>query len=93
MREYPQLITRQMIRVADLEDRLTVIISGWLASDKRFASGSDEEREEESRIILAICLATVRVSMRRWASENDAEPAQIYERAIVVLRTVLEKLR
>jgi AcrR family transcriptional regulator len=93
MREYPQLMTRQMIRVADLEDRLTAIIAGWLARDERFAAGSDDDRAEESRIILAICLATVRVSMRRWASESDAEPAQIYERAIATLRTVLEKLR
>jgi AcrR family transcriptional regulator len=102
MRKYPQLMTRQMIRVAELEDRLSEIATGWLAKDERFAADSEAERLEEARIILGICLATVRVSMKKWATESDADPGgrssasadprKSYERAITTLRTVLEKL-
>jgi AcrR family transcriptional regulator len=73
MRKHPQLMTRQMVRVAALEDRLSGIIAAWLADDPRFAADSDEERLDEARIILGICLATVRVSMKKWAGGRRAD--------------------
>jgi len=102
--KHPQLMTRQMVRVADLEDRLSAIVAGWLAHDAAFAADGEAERLDEARIVLGICLATVRVSMKRWAMHGDAspgeaatisspaDPRQTYERAIASLKTVLEKL-
>ncbi|MFD1715214.1 TetR/AcrR family transcriptional regulator [Amnibacterium flavum] len=102
IRKHPQLMTRQMARVADLEDRLSEIIAGWLRDDERFADDTDAERLEQARLILGICLSTVRISMRRWAghdhsgsgagSSDTPDPRKIYERAIATLRTVMEKL-
>jgi len=104
---YPQLMTRQMVRVAALEEQLSVIVAGWLATDPRFAEGSDAERREEARILLSICLATVRASVRRWVDHSDSDPGtrrggsgsapvdprSNYEHALASLKTVLEKLR
>lgn len=104
---YPQLMTRQMVRIAELEEQLSVIVAGWLATDERFADGSDAERREEARILLSICLATVRASVRRWVEHSDSDPGDHpsdsesapvdprtnYEHALASLRTVLEKLR
>ncbi|MEB0003245.1 MULTISPECIES: TetR/AcrR family transcriptional regulator [Cryobacterium] len=100
IRKYPQLMTRQMVRVAELEDRLSAIIAGWLAKDARFAEQSEAEHLDEARIILGVSLATVRITMKKWASDPDpttgppasAAPRETYERAIATLRTVLEKL-
>lgn len=99
MRQNPQLITRQMTRVAALEDRLSGILVDWLADDPRFAADTEAERLEAGRIVLGICLATVRVSMKNWASPSDTshdpgvvEPRAVYERAIGSLRTVLERV-
>ncbi|MDY7528851.1 MULTISPECIES: TetR/AcrR family transcriptional regulator [unclassified Cryobacterium] len=100
IRKYPQLMTRQMVRVAELEDRLSAIIAGWLAKDARFAEQSEAEHLEAARIILGVSLATVRITMKKWASDPDpttgppasAAPRETYERAIATLRTVLEKL-
>ena len=94
-------MTRQMVRIAELEDRLSSIIATWLQDDPRFAGSDDVERLEQARIILGIGLSTVRVSMRAWAGHNPADPAapaaqadprKTYEHAIAVLKTVMEKL-
>jgi AcrR family transcriptional regulator len=102
MVKYPQLMSRHMVRIADLEDRLSDVVAGWLGRDPRFAADTDDERMEEARIIVGLCLATVRMTMKKWAAERDAasagatatttDPRKTYERAIATLRTVLEKL-
>jgi AcrR family transcriptional regulator len=99
----PQLMTRHMARIAELEDRLSDVVAGWLARDRRFADDAPEVRIEEARVIVGLCLATVRMSMKKWVSERDAasaaapsgpsDPREAYERAVATLRTVLEKLR
>ena len=103
LQKHPSLMTRQMVRVAELEDRLSAIVAGWLDDDPRFAGDTESQRLDEARVILGICLATVRVSMKKWASQTDGDPGgaasaptdprTTYERAITTLRTVLEKLR
>jgi len=106
LRKHPQLITRQMVRVGALEDRLSEIIAGFLAADPRFAGDTEAERREEARILLGICLTTVRMSIKKWANESDADPGgdaaaaaasadpkKTYERAIATLRNVLDKLQ
>jgi AcrR family transcriptional regulator len=106
---YPQLVTRQIVRVTALEDRLSEIVSGWLATDERFAADSEAERLDEAHVLLGICLASVRVSIRTWAGHSDLDPGgqppasesasatagprTTYEHAITSLRTVMEKLR
>lgn len=101
VRKHPQLMTRQMVRIAELEDRLSAIIADWLNDDPRFAGSGDSERLEQARIILGIGLSTVRVSMRAWAGHGSADPAapaaqadprKTYEHAIATLKTVMEKL-
>ncbi len=74
IRQHPQLMTRQMVRVAELEDRLSAIVADWLSRDEAFATDDEAERLEEARVILGICLATVRVGMRRWAMHTDGDP-------------------
>ncbi|WP_375385156.1 TetR/AcrR family transcriptional regulator [uncultured Microbacterium sp.] len=99
VRRNPPLMTRQMLRVAELEGRLGEIVAGWLATDARFAADSDDERLQQARLIIGVCLASIRVSMKAWASPSDAEaeartvdPRLTYERSITTLRSLLEKL-
>ncbi|SKA96427.1 transcriptional regulator, TetR family [Agreia bicolorata] len=100
MREYPQLMTRQMVRVADLEDRLSSIIAGWLGDDAAFAAGNEAQRNDEAQLILGVCLATVRTAMKQWAAEPAASGTQRaaadtrrnFEDAISTLKTVMKKL-
>lgn len=104
LRKNPQLMTRHMMHIAELESRLAVIIANWLATDPRFCADSESERLEQAHIILGICLATVRTSMRKWATDSDcaitqesgdasAEARKSYQRSVETLKTVLEKLR
>lgn len=104
---YPQLVTRQIVRVTALEGRLGEIILGWLATDERFTGDSETERLDQAQVLLGMCLATVRISIRNWAEQVDldsdtqspaavpasADPRRTYEHAIASLRTVMEKLR
>lgn len=97
MQRFPQLVTRQMVRVAELEDIMSNIIAVWLKSHEGFASHDDDQRLEEARVILGLCLSTVRVSMKNWASSTasaaDAgDPRKPYERAIAMLRKVLDRI-
>ncbi|GAA1952725.1 TetR/AcrR family transcriptional regulator [Microbacterium deminutum] len=101
IQRHPQLMTRQMLRVAEVEGRLSEIVAEWMAGDPRFAADSEAERLDEARIVIGICMATVRVSMKKWASERNAgaadadgsvDPRKTYERSITTLRTVLERL-
>ncbi|SMG45337.1 TetR/AcrR family transcriptional regulator [Agreia pratensis] len=97
MHEHPQLMTRQMVRVAELDDRLSGIIAGWLVDDARFAEGSDEQRRDAAQIILGVCLATVRGAMKKWASaprgsNTSAETRKNFDDAVSAFRTVMEKI-
>ncbi|CAD6010546.1 TetR/AcrR family transcriptional regulator [Agreia sp. COWG] len=100
MRENPQLMTRQMVRVADLEDRLSGIIALWLADDASFSSGSDANRRDDARLILGVCLATVRSAMKKWATGPDTSDAsnlrtdtrKHFVNAVSTFKTVMEKL-
>jgi AcrR family transcriptional regulator len=97
MQRYPQLVSRQMVRIAELEDIMSSIIAGWLTAHEGFQNDTDAERLEEARVILGLCLSTVRVSMKNWASSTasaaDAgDPRKPYERAIAMLRAVLDKI-
>jgi AcrR family transcriptional regulator len=95
--QHPTLMSRHILRVTALEGQLTAIIAGWLGADPRFAGDSQAERATAADLILSICLATVRVSMKVRVSQNDTdsadmEPGESVERAVASLRTVMEKL-
>lgn len=99
LQKNPQLMTRHMMHIAELEDRLSGIIARWMSADPRFSGDTEAERLDQAHIILGICMATVRISMRAWATQSDSasgiapiEPQKTYERSIETLRTVLEKL-
>lgn len=93
---YPQLILRQLSRVADLEDQLSAVVVEWLSAEPRFADDSEEERSYSARLLLSACLTAMRFAMKTWKAERKTDPAtdpkQNYTRAIDLLRTAMSKV-
>ncbi|TXN30373.1 TetR/AcrR family transcriptional regulator [Lacisediminihabitans profunda] len=92
LERYPQLLTRQILRVASMEDRLGLVVADWLASTPGFAEDSAEERQEAAQILLSVCLAAMRVAMKKWPRDTSGDPRENYTRAVDLLRTVMERV-
>jgi AcrR family transcriptional regulator len=92
LEKYPQLLTRQIMRVSAMEDRLGLVVGDWLSTEARFASYTPEERLEAAQILLSVCLAAMRVAMKKWPRDTSSDPRENYTRAVDLLRTVLERV-
>lgn len=92
LERYPQLLTRQILRVASMEDRLGLVVADWLGSTAGFADDSVEERQEAAQILLSVCLAAMRVAMKKWPRDTSGDPRENYTRAVDLLRTVMERV-
>lgn len=92
LERYPQLLTRQILRVAAMEDRLGLVVADWLGSTEGFADDSAESRQEAAQILLSVCLAAMRVAMKKWPRDTSGDPRENYTRAVDLLRTVMERV-
>ncbi|MET4703654.1 helix-turn-helix domain-containing protein [Frigoribacterium sp. UYMn621] len=92
LEKYPQLLTRQIMRVSAMEDRLGLVVGDWLSTEPKFASCTPEERLEAAQILLSVCLAAMRVAMKKWPRDTSTDPHENYTRAVDLLRTVLERV-
>ncbi|WP_394771600.1 TetR/AcrR family transcriptional regulator [Lacisediminihabitans sp.] len=92
LEKYPQLLIRQIMRVSAMEDRLGLVVADWLGSTKGFAEDSAEERLEAAQILLSVCLAAMRVAMKKWPRDDSGDPKENYTRAVDLLRTVMERV-
>ncbi|QNE48022.1 TetR family transcriptional regulator [Glaciihabitans sp. INWT7] len=92
LEKYPQLLTRQIMRVSAMEDRLGLVVGDWLSTEHKFASYTPEERLEAAQILLSVCLAAMRVAMKKWPRDTSSDPHENYTRAVDLLRTVLERV-
>lgn len=100
LEKYPQLILRQIARVTDLEDRLSVIVAGWLATAPNFDTETAEEQQESARLLLSVCLTAMRFAMKNFthnpavdpAVDPAADPQKNYTRAVDLLRTAMAKV-
>jgi AcrR family transcriptional regulator len=92
LEKYPQLLTRQIMRVSAMEDRLGLVVGDWLSTEPKFASYTPEERLEAAQILLSVCLAAMRVAMKKWPRDTSTDPHENYTRAVDLLRTVMERV-
>lgn len=92
LEKYPQLLTRQILRVSAMEDRLGLVVADWLATEPNFANYTDEQRQEAAQILLSVCLSAMRVAMKKWPRGTSSDPRENYTRAVDLLRTVMERV-
>ncbi|HAM26908.1 MAG TPA: TetR family transcriptional regulator [Microbacteriaceae bacterium] len=92
LERYPQLLTRQILRVSAMEDRLSLVVAEWLGTAPRFANDTDEQRQEAAQILLSVCLSAMRVAMKKWPLGSSSDPRDNYTRAVDLLRTVMERV-
>ncbi|MHC5797793.1 TetR/AcrR family transcriptional regulator [Lacisediminihabitans sp. FW035] len=92
LEKYPQLLTRQIMRVSAMEDRLGLVVGEWLSTEPNFASYTPEERQEAAQILLSVCLSAMRVAMKKWPRGTSGDPRENYTRAVDLLRTVMERV-
>ena len=92
LERYPHLLTRQILRVSAMEDRLGPVVADWLRSEPHFATYTVEQRLEAAQILLSVCLSAMRVAMKKWPRDNSTDPRENYTRAVDLLRTVMESV-
>jgi AcrR family transcriptional regulator len=92
LESYPQLLARQIARVSAMEDRLGLVVADWLRTEPNFANYTAEGRQEAAQILLSVCLAAMRVAMKKWPRDTASDPRDNYTRAVDLLRTVMERV-
>ena len=92
LEKYPQLLTRQIMRVSAMEDRLGLVVGDWLNTEPNFANYTPERRQEAAQILLSVCLSAMRVAMKNWPRGTSNDPRENYTRAVDLLRTVMERV-
>jgi AcrR family transcriptional regulator len=90
LEKYPQLLTRQILRVSAMEDNLSLVVADWLRTEPNFANYTVEQRREAAQILLGVCLSAMRVAMKKWPRDRSSNPRDNYTRAVDLLRTVME---
>jgi len=87
---HPQLMGRQFAQMTRMAERLSNAVTAILDRDERFA-GADAPTAE---LMLAICGAAVRVAvMELAAAHSEPDTEQLQQRAIVLVREVVQKLQ
>ena len=87
---HPQLMGRQFAQMTRMAERLSNAAGVILERDPRFA-GADAPTTE---LMIAICGAAVRVSvMELAAAHGEPDPERLQERAIELVREVIQKLK
>jgi AcrR family transcriptional regulator len=89
LEKYPQLLTRQILRVSAMEDRLDAVVADWLRTEPNFATDTDEQREEAAQVLLGVCLSAMRVAMKNWPHSGSRDPRENYTKAVDLLRSVM----
>jgi AcrR family transcriptional regulator len=87
---HPQLLGRQFAQMTRMAERLSGAVGAILDRDPRFA-GSDGPTAE---LMLAVCGSAVRVAvMELAASHSEPDTEQLQQRAIELVREVVQKLQ
>jgi AcrR family transcriptional regulator len=87
---HPQLMGRQFAQMTRMAERLSSAVAAILDRDPRF-DGADSPTAE---LVLAICGAAVRVAvMELAASHSEPDTEQLQQRAIELVREVVQKLQ
>ena len=87
---HPQLMGRQFAQMTRMAERLTNAVGAILARDARFADADAPTAE----LMLAICGAAVRVAvMELAATHSDPDPQNLQQRAVTLVREVVQKLQ
>ena len=92
LEKYPHLLTRQILRVSAMEDRLGPVVADWLRSEPHFAACTVEQRLEAAQILLSVCLSAMRIAMKKWPRDTSTDPRENYTRAVDLLRTVMGRI-
>lgn len=92
VRRHPQLLTEQLGQLTQLASRLTEAVQTGLASDRRFSGLDRAELAAQAELVIAMCMAAVRVSVKEWAAAGDgADEQELEERATSLVRELMER--
>jgi AcrR family transcriptional regulator len=87
---HPQLMGRQFAQMTRMAERLSTAVTVILKRDPRF----DDADSATAELILAVCGSAVRVAvMELAASHSEPDTEQLQQRAIVLVREVVQKLQ
>jgi AcrR family transcriptional regulator len=93
-RRHPELMARQMAKFMQRVEQLTTAVGAVLGQDPAFAGQSPDELAASADIVMAICTGGTRLAMKEWvASGNDATAEELKNRAISLIREVVERLK
>lgn len=87
---HPQLMGRQIAQMTRMAERLTNAVRAIIARDDRFAEADPLTAE----LLLSICGAAVRAAVMELAvAHGDPDSEQLQQRAVTLVREVVQKLR
>jgi AcrR family transcriptional regulator len=87
---HPQLLGRQFAQMTRMAERLSGAVGAILDRDPRFAESDGPTAE----LMLAVCGSAVRVAvMELAASHSEPDTEQLQQRAIELVREVVQKLQ
>jgi AcrR family transcriptional regulator len=87
---HPQLLGRQFAQMTRMAERLSGAVGAILDRDPRFAESDSPTAE----LMLAVCGSAVRVAvMELAASHSEPDTEQLQQRAIELVREVVQKLQ
>ncbi len=93
-RRHPDLMARQMAKFMQKVEQVTTAVSTVLAAQPEFRGMSESELAAATEVVMAVCNGATRAVMKDWvASPEDVTGEQLAERAVSLMREVLDKIR
>lgn len=87
IRQYPQLLERQITRIAHVSKQFTHAIQ------QVGSAGHDMQvNEAQAEVLLALCMSSIRVSIRQWiTAEKKVVLSKLKQQAIQTINEVINK--
>lgn len=88
---HPQLLGSQLTQMTQMASQLTEAVQALLKRESRFEGQGPADLAASADLVLALCGGAVRAAMKEW-SEAGGDTDEIEQRAISLVREVIEKL-
>jgi AcrR family transcriptional regulator len=94
VQRYPQLLGRQMAQMFRMGKQLSEVAETIMRNDPAFASDDAAETSRFAEVLLTLCGSAVRSAARESAAAPDLiAPEDVEQRAVTLIREVIERLR
>lgn len=94
VRRHPQLLAGQFAQLTQMTSQMSEAVKSLLARDTRFSRQKPADQAASAELILSMCSGAVRIAVKQWAEAGkDADDAELEQRAISLVRDVVEKLQ